>query len=180
MQHDKFCCVMLRLQFSLDLSFIIQLTFTMKAEHITAVYAEPFDILWDINVSNLQLKSFFLAWQSTVSSDSILISAAMISWNGVLARSMSILKNIIKISNIEMNMWVFLMKNATYIQDLNIPKVFPNVSMNCNISIMICSNTIIHNSGNAHSFLFMVDYIDMLFWCQIKTCCWNIERRWRK
>ena len=158
-----------------------------------SIYRNAYCILWDINVSNLQLKSFFLAWQSTVSSDSILISAAMISWNGVLARSMSILKNIIKISNIEMNMWVFLMKNEyikldklskicneTYIQDLNIPKVFPNVSMNCNISIMICSNTIIHNSGNSHSFLFMVDYIDMLFWCQIKTCCWNIERRWRK
>ena len=48
--------------------------------------------LWNINVSKLQLKCLFLAWQSTVSSDSKLISAAMKSWNGILVRSVSILK----------------------------------------------------------------------------------------
>ena len=49
-------------------------------------------ILWNINVCKLQLKSLFLAWKSTVSSESILISAAMKSWNGIIVHSVSILK----------------------------------------------------------------------------------------
>lgn len=47
--------------------------------------------LWNIDASKLQFESLFLAWQSTVSSDSILISAAIKSWNGILVHSMSIL-----------------------------------------------------------------------------------------
>ena len=63
---------------------------------------------------------------------------------------------------IELNEYIELDKlskkcNETNIQDMN------NVSMNCYISVMMCSNTIIHKSGNSHSFLFKVDCIDMLF-----------------